>query len=231
MLRAGACCSTEAVPLTVGGMTGVEQRASAGRLSPHKLTMQQYNDRVVVMAEKLEGDRVTLLRSYAPSQTDASSEGVRAWKAWAKTGEFPSTAAAARERASLLYRPGDHGGEEAASAVALRTQLQAGEARTIRFVVAWHAQELSAEGRTDNRTVCGTTDVNRMYHNRFAGKFGLEGLIDFATSEAVRTALRAGTLEWHRPVLASTMPGFLQFKLINSAYTMYTVRNNPRTCL
>jgi hypothetical protein len=30
------------------------------------------------------------------------------------------------------------------------------------------------------------------------------------------------TVAWQAPILQSTMPTFLQFKLINSAYTMYT---------
>eukprot|EP01052_Picozoa_sp_SAG31_P006515 SAG31_NODE_300_length_18109_cov_47.887285_20_plen_582_part_00 len=46
--------------------------------------------------------------------------------------------------------------------------------------------------------------------------------MSWATDSRVRAALHTGTVEWHAPVLASTMPGFLQFKLINSAYTMYT---------
>lgn len=270
--------STEASPLTVGAMSGVEQRATAGHLSPNKLTMQQYNNRVAVLVEQLEqSDQVSVLKSYAPSQTDASSAGVKAWQAWAKTGRFPSSAQQHKHQSASLYRPpitdassstahqatesdvkcdgalrdtcaGERqsGGRasclacsavntdalkragctvaaaeafcdanttrglEAASAVALRTVLKAGEVRTIRFVVTWHAPELSAEGRTDNRTVCGTTDVNRMYHNRFAGRQGLERLVAFATAAPVRKALRAGTVEWHLPVLASTMPGFLQ---------------------
>ena len=268
---------TSAAPLSVGGsLTGVEQRATAGKLSPNKLTMQQYNDRVAVLVEKQDGDEVSLMTSFNPSLNGSSSKGVEAWKAWAGSGRFPSSTDNALD-SEPLYRPvgpsimdvvcdgalrdacaGEKAaggpqacmaclqtneaalthagcsvaeaeaycnapsGDEAASAVALRTSLKAGEVRTIRFVVAWHAQEVSNAGRTDNRTVCGTTDHNRMYHNRFAGGNGLESLVSYATDPAVRAALRTGTVEWHTPVLASTMPGFLQFKLINSGYTMYT---------
>ena len=214
---------TSALPLTIGkSLAGFEQRASAGQLFPNKLTMQQYNNRVAVLVEKEDGDEVSLLTSYIPSQNSSDSNAVAAWKEWATSGRFPSSNSFARDHSEaepLYIAPS---GPEAASAVALRTPLAPGASRTIRFVVVWHAQEVSAAGRTDNRTVCGTTDHNRMYHNRFAGPKGLESLVSYATAPAVRSALRAGTIEWHLPVLTSTMPSFLQFKLINSAYTMYT---------
>eukprot|EP01052_Picozoa_sp_SAG31_P006516 SAG31_NODE_300_length_18109_cov_47.887285_21_plen_483_part_00 len=230
---------TSVMPLTVGRMTGIEQRVTAGKLSPNKLTMQQYNDRIAVLVEKHAGDQVSFIGSYAPSHNISSSKGVIAWKTWAGTGRFPQSASdisqsdmaqSASDRSAQgsqpLYEPADSNrqpalnvvcdgalrdacasekhaggneacrtclqsnkaalaragctaaeadsfcsrksGDEAASAVALRTTLPAGGTRTIRFVLAWHAQEVSAAGRTDNRTVCGTTDHNRMYHNRFA---------------------------------------------------------------
>ena len=56
-----------------------------------------------------------------------------------------------------------------------------------------------------------------MYHNRFSGSGGLEQMLEFATEEAARDQLLAQTLEWQAPILQSTMPLFLQFKLINSA--------------
>ena len=203
---------TSALPLTIGeSLAGVEQRASAGHLSPNKLTMQQYNNRVAVLVEKEDGDEVSLLTSYAPSQNSSDSSAVAAWRQWATSGRFPSSFARGHAEAEPLYRA--PGGGEAASAVALRMTLAPGASRTVRFVVVWHAQEVSAAGRTDNRTVCGTTDHNRMYHNRFAGPKGLESLVSYATAPAVRSALRAGTTEWHLPVLASTMPSFLQFTL------------------
>ena len=70
-----------------------------------------------------------------------------------------------------------------------------------------------------NPRYCGTTDVNRMYHNRFGGADGLERLLRYATAPQVSAELEANSVAWQQPVLASTMPRFLQFKIINSAYT------------
>ena len=105
---------------------------------------------------------------------------------------------------------------------ALKTSVAPHSSRTVRFIVAWWQPELTTVGRTDNRTYCGTTDVNRMYHNRFAGPTGLESMLVFASAPGTRAVLEEGTTAWHAPILSSTMPAFLQFKLINSAYTMYT---------
>jgi hypothetical protein len=85
---------------------------------------------------------------------------------------------------------------EMASAVALKATVPANSSRTFRFVVAWYAPELSSAGKKDNRTYCGTTDVNRMYHNRFSGATGLEEMLRFVATPAVRTALEVETVAW-----------------------------------
>ena len=207
--------------LTVGPLSGLEQHTVDKKLVPNKLTMQQYNSRVAILAQREHGDdEVTLLQSYGVKE---SSTGVAGWQSFAKTGRFPKSELTTQTQP--LYTPLADGGspaQEMASAVALRATVPAKGNRTFRFVVAWHARELLREDRTDNLTYCGTTDVNRMYHNRFDGVEGLEAMLAFATTPAVRAELEADTTAWHMPILASTMPTFLQFKLINSAYTMYT---------
>jgi uncharacterized protein (DUF608 family) len=61
-----------------------------------------------------------------------------------------------------------------------------------------------------------------MYHNKFSGNDGFEAMLKFVSTPAVRETLNTESTSWHAPILSSTMPTFLQFKLINSTYTMYT---------
>jgi uncharacterized protein (DUF608 family) len=205
---------TMASALKVGAsLEGLEQHTKDKKLTPNKLTMQQYNSRVAIMAQKQdEHDQVTLLRSYAVA---SDTDGVAAWRSFATTGGFPSST---DSQTQPLYEPSVSGtaAEEVASAVALKATVPAKSSRTFRFVIAWYATELTKAGKTNNLTYCGTTDVNRMYHNRFSGSSGLEDMLTFATNPVVRTALEAGTVEWQTPILESTMPTFLQFKLVNS---------------
>ena len=188
-------------------------------LKPNKLTMQQYNDRVAVMVQKEGADTVSLLKAYPVGGGPSAAAAVAAWKAWAATGSFPADGGAhdddAGDDETNLYEP-EGGKGEMASVVSLRTTVAAGaksivyllrriehwlmalcthayngsgKTRTVRFILAWHAQEVTTAGRTDNRTVCGTTDNNRMYHNRFGGAKGLENLLTYAAQPTVREQL------------------------------------------
>jgi uncharacterized protein (DUF608 family) len=205
--------ATHVESLQVGSLSGLEQRATTRPFKPHKLTMQMYNDRVALMATKdAPGDQVSLLKAYNPGTTSGAS--VEAWKLWMSTGAFPGGGSA------FLHQ--NASSPEMASAVAIRAKLKPGASRTLRFVVAWHAPEVYPNASGDFRTVCGSTDHNHMFHNRFSGTQGLENLITYASKPAVRQALEIGTREWHQPILSSTMPQWLQFKIINSAYTLMT---------
>ena len=131
--------------------------------------MQQYNSRVAVAVQQqpIDRDKVTILSSFAPNSEGPSA----AWEYFSAHGEFPSQESAVPQS---LYT---HNGEMA-SAVALKTTLPAKSTRTVHFVVAWWAPEVDGHGgRTDNRTFCGTTDVNRMYHNRYSGADGLQRML------------------------------------------------------
>ena len=205
--------ATHVESLQVGSLSGLEQRATARPFKPHKLTMQMYNDRVALMATKeAPGDQVSLLKAYDPGELSGAS--LEAWKLWMSTGAFPGGGSV------LLHQ--NASSPEMASAVAIRARVQPGASRTLRFVVAWHSPEVYPNATGDFRTVCGSTDHNHMFHNRFSGMQGLENLITYASKPDVRQALEIGTREWHQPILSSTMPQWLQFKIINSAYTMMT---------
>jgi hypothetical protein len=67
-------------------LVGVEQHAT---LTPNKHTLQNYNNRVAIVAERQENATITLLPVYAPSDTSSNSVGSTAWKHFAKTGTFP----------------------------------------------------------------------------------------------------------------------------------------------
>ena len=152
--------TTEAAALIIApsSLQGVEQRPTAGPLSPHKLTMQQYNSRVAIMVQSDDAaDVVTVLPAYNPSNNGAGSAGVVGWSSFAQSGAFDrdgggqvgGRGAQAEYRAAHasspapLYTPG---GPEMASAVALRANVEAAASRTIRFIIAWFAPELEGEG-------------------------------------------------------------------------------------
>jgi hypothetical protein len=122
-----------------------------------------------------------------------------------------------------LYAPSSsEAAPEMASAIALRTAVAPMSSRVVRFAVAWHAPELVVDKAKDNRTYCDSTaaDYGRFHHNFFGDDFG--ALLSYAAS--ARARIEAGTLEWIAPILRadSALPDWLKFKLVNSAYTLFT---------
>lgn len=209
--------ATTAQPLSVlppGGasrLSGFEQRAAAP-LAPHKRTLQHYVWRVAVLAELSGGaaDSVSVLPAFAADVAGAAP----GWARFAATGAFNASAAFAP---TPLFTPGA-GAAEAASALALTATVPAGGSRTFRFLVTWWADELPApQPGDDNRTFCGTGDYGKPYHSAFSS---LETVA--AHAAAARTALEAATRGWHAPLLGSSLPPWLAWKIINSAYTLYT---------
>jgi uncharacterized protein (DUF608 family) len=208
--------ATTAQPLSVlppGGappLSGFEQRAAAP-LAPHKRTLQHYVWRVAVLAELSGGaaDSVSVLPAFVADAAGAAP----GWARFAASGAFDASASFAP---TPLFTPGA-GAAEAASALALTATVPAGGSRTFRFLVTWWADELPAPlPGDDNRTFCGTGDYGKPY-NAFGS---LEAVA--AHAAAARPALEAATRGWHAPLLGSSLPPWLAFKIINSAYTLYT---------
>jgi len=191
--------STQAGAFTVGSLTGVRQFSAP--LHPILNTYQNYNNEVAVLAENSGGTEVTILPGY--SVDDAGN----AWKSFRDSGHFDKATGTVP-----LFSP--EAKREMASAVAIRATLKPGEKRVFRFAVAWFQPQLKPQG--DPITYFGKADYGRYFHNYFQS---LPQLLDYAAQN--RERIRQGTLSWHQPILASTYPDWLKFKLINSAYTLY----------
>lgn len=103
--------------------------------------------------------------------------------------------------------------------VALKTHLKAGEKKTFRFMLAWYYPELKIdhENAPAGSYWAGCSDYGRYFHKYFDS---LGQLIDYGLHNRERNL--AKTKEWQLPVLRSTYPDWYKFKLINSAYVIYT---------
>jgi non-lysosomal glucosylceramidase len=195
-------------------LAGIQHVATAGPLRPNKFTLQHYNHRIAVLAEALPGDAVTVLPAY-PVADEAAANA--AWQPFLADGRWADTPEGVAPTPSYA---GGSGAAESASAVALRTLVPAGTVRVVRFLLAWWAEDdLIVTPGQDNRTYCGTSDYGKPYHNAFTS---LEGVAGYAGSPAVREDLYARTLAWQQPLLTSSLPAWLSFKIINSAYTLLT---------
>jgi non-lysosomal glucosylceramidase len=218
--------NTTAQPLQVpGGATGQYAgfvQSSAQPLQPNKFTLQHYNSRVAVLAEYDSNDASTSL-SVLPAYPASSNDVVlqlladAMWAPFVANGSFPTTLANFSSTPS--YNTGMK--VESASVLALRTTVPAGSTKTVRFVVSWFQQpdSLVPQPGADNRTYCGTGGYDKYYHNSFDK---LEDLVSYAV--AARETLLAETQAWHAPFLLtnSALPPWLSFKVINSAYTLFT---------
>ncbi len=87
----------------------------------------------------------------------------------------------------------------------------------VRFLVAWFQPELKIDpAKDDPATYFGDSDYGRFYQNYFPT---LSDLVRYAATN--RRHIHDETVVWQQPILASTYPDWLKFKLINSAYTIY----------
>ena len=173
-------------------------------IQPLKATFQCYNDHICILAETNSANSVSLFPSFDIKAGDES------WKTFIENGIFESES----QEVSLsnTYRNG-------ASAVVCKTKLRAGEKKTIRFIMVWFAPELQI-----NQAIVspgsyweGGSDYGKYYHNYFSS---IDDVVRYAQNQGQQILSR--TTEWQKPVLESTMPDWYKFKLINSAYVIYT---------
>lgn len=197
--------------LSRAGWTGLVQSASTP-VRPNKYTLQHYVNRFAIVAEVnvSAGDVQSFIPSYAVGNATAASA---AWAPFISNGVFAMGADFAPQ---ALYTPSGAAGE-AASAVAVRVRVPPGGQRVVKFMLSWTAEQLRVSPGQDNRTYCGTSDYNKQYHNSFNDVADV-----LAYAAAARDELLAGTAAIASAVRASTYPAWLQFKIINSAYTMFT---------
>lgn len=173
-------------------------------MTPKKATFQNYIDHIVIAADPGKNGNVSIAPAYDLSSADS------AWAPFVNngmlngaTGEVPLS---------------NTDGSITASGVAVKTKLAKGEKKTIRFVIAWYMPELKIDRATaEPGSYWDKVDYGRYMHNYFSD---IDSLIAYAVKERAR--IHKQTCEWQEPVLKSTMPDWLKFKLINSAYTMFT---------
>lgn len=187
-------------PYQMGSLKGLIQYA-ADSLQPRKLTFQNYVNQVVIAVE--EEKNVSYLPAYR-----SNSE---AWDQFRNNGEFTSSLTK-----NVLTEQSQ---TSSASVLAVKTQLKAGQKKTIRFMLAWYAPELQIDAAAlpiGSYWPCGA-DYNKYYHNYFNS---MNSMVSYAVSNRARIARQ--TTEWQIPVLESSLPDWYKFKLINSGYVIYT---------
>ena len=163
----------------MGSLKGLIQYA-ADSLQPRKLTFQNYVNQVVIAVE--EEKNVSYLPAYR-----SNSE---AWDLFRNNGEFTSSLTK-----NVLTEQSQ---TSSASALAVKTQLKAGQKKTIRFMLAWYAPELQIDAAAlpiGSYWPCGA-DYNKYYHNYFNS---MNSMVSYAVSNRARIARQ--TTEWQIPVL------------------------------
>ncbi len=194
--------ATTAEVFSAAGYTGIRQYSAP--LRPRMKTFQNYNNEIVIIAETQPDVELSFLPAYA---VDAGDD---AWAPFRRSGRFPPVSGSA-----ALFDPANH--QERASAVAASVILRPGESRTLRFMVAWFRPEIHVNPAADDpASFCGKADYNRYYHNSFDT---LSALVGYAAAR--RERLLSETRRWQEPILSSSYPDWLKFKVINSGYTVY----------
>ena len=189
--------STEVEPLSIGNFRGLHQ-LTRETPSIRQLTYQNYIDGMVILAETPVGGTVSSYASWNPSQ-----EG-DAWKSFRTDGSFAS------QTGTTGLGKSSHA--SSASIVAIKAMVGPGGKRTFRFLVSWSVPQPPRAS-----VQFGTQDYGRYFQNYFAD---FHSLLSYEIQNRAR--LLEDTLAWQQPILESTMPDWLKFKLINSAYTLYT---------
>ncbi len=193
---------TFAESVQYGNFCGIRQFAS-GPLKPIKATFQNYVNEVVVLAEIQEGNEISYLPAYSIQQGEVN------WNNFKSTGLFNKYSGEVKK---LSYSE-----NACASAISVKTKMAAGEKKTIRFMLAWFYPELKVNKSNAGSCWPNGSDYGRYFHNFFDN---IEQLIQYTSDN--RALILNETLAWQEPVLNSTLPDWYKFKLINSAYVIYT---------
>ncbi len=193
---------TYACAYNVGKLKGILQIAKEP-IKPVKATFQNYIDHVAILVEPGRGDIVSALPAY-----DVGDSSL--WKGFIMNGVFSPSPD--KKPLSSETTP------NIASAIAIKTKISAGQKKTIRFMVAWYMPELEIDRQNDHPgRYWSKLDYGRYFHNFFNS---LDEIIKYAYKE--RSRILRQTIEWQSPILNSTLPDWLKFKLINSGYVLYT---------
>ena len=175
-------------------------------IQPRKDTFQNYTNGLLVLAEKQPGVEISMLSGYEVDNADVP------WQPFIENGKFPEE----QFRKQVLYEPAQN--KEKAVAVCVNAQLDGGEKRVLRFMVSWYIPKLETDrpGRHPFASF-PSTDYNRYFHNYFDD---IEQITEYCHSN--RQRLKEQTRAWQEPILRSTYPEWLKFKIINSGYVLTT---------
>lgn len=194
-----------AAPFVMPGWSGFVQRCAP--IIPLRATFQNYNDQLTLVCGAQPGQVVSLLPSYS------LTEGKKAWRDFVAQGRLRYPAG------NILGRSASVDGH-AASAVAATITIPGHASRTVRFMVGWYAPPLRCgprPGEVHSYDTHNKKQYGRYFQNYFHSPWQI---LSYAGANARR--ILSETQSWHQPVLQSSYPDWLKFKLINSAYTMYT---------
>jgi non-lysosomal glucosylceramidase len=208
-----AAVSTFSAPFEGQGFSGVRQY-TAEPIIPRKATFQNYVDEVAVLARSDDG-MVSSLGAF-DIRSGAGWEAFVANGAFGPGGASGSGGASGLGGVSALSTPGVRNG---GSAVAIKTSLKKGQRKTLRFMLVWYYPELIIDRQhaEPGSYWGGGSDYGRYFHNFFSDLSSVAGY----GADRHDSLLRA-TSEWQEPVLHSSYPDWYKFKLINSAYVIYT---------
>lgn len=185
--------------------TGVMQYAKE-QLLPKRATFQNYNNAFMILAEDTADTEVTVLKNFSVNSSNALSAYTSTGKLLAyDTGEVPLSSPTNGSRSTSN-----------GSAVAVSSEVPAGKEVTVRLMVSWFMPEIT-DSQYENIRRFSTCDYNKYYHNFFST---IEEMTSYAIG--IRSAQKSGINTWQEPILSSSMPEWLQFKQINSGYTLYT---------
>jgi len=181
-------------------------RQFAAPIIPKKATFQNYVNEVALLVPNAANQSVTFLENYAVDH------GNDAWQSFKTDGQFKT---AGQKRNVLSTASGKNG----ASVISVKTTLKKGEKKTIRFMLAWYYPELIIDKATaaPGSYWAGGSDYGRYFHNYFNS---LDAMVNYGITNAAE--LLQKTSEWQTPVMTSSYPDWYKYKLINSAYVIYT---------
>lgn len=173
---------------------------------PRKDTFQNYTNRFLVLGEKQPDVDISMLSDYKVDNADES------WQSFRENGAF--TEKQFDER--ILFEPKQN--KEKAVAVCLNTQLDGGEKRILRFMAVWYIPKLETDRPCRHPfATFPSTDYNRYFHNYFDN---VDQITEYCYSNSSR--LKEQTRAWQEPILRSTYPDWMKFKIINSGYVLTT---------
>lgn len=185
-------------------LKGVRQFASSP-LIPIKATFQNYVHEVVILAENKDDVTITTLPAFNIDKGD------KAWTYFADNGTFSESES---DIDKLSFKDCKGG-----SAVAVKTSLNAGEKKTLQFMLVWYCDELKIdkENASPGSYWRGGSDYGKYFHNFFDR---IDQLISYSYKNKDR--IKKETYELIEAVMESSLPDWYKFKLINSSHVIYT---------